>query len=57
MKFLCGLGKAFFGLAKFCKNIIFISFLFVLSIFVLTIIMPENVKIAIEIFLNLIKNA
>ena len=57
MKILCGLGKAFFGIAKFCKNIIFISFIFVLSMFVLAVIMPENVKIAIEIFSNLIKNA
>ena len=55
MKILCGLGKAFLGIAKFCKNIIFISFIFVLSMFVLAVIMPENVKIAIEIFKNLLK--
>ena len=54
MKFLSCIGRFFIGLVKFIKNILFISFLFLLGVFVLAIIMPENVKMAIEIFKNII---
>lgn len=44
------IGHFICGLVSFVRNIVFISFLFLLSVFILTIVMPENVQKAIEIF-------
>lgn len=52
MKVLSALGLFICGLVKFCRNIFMISFLFVISIFILTVFMPENVLKAVEIFKN-----
>ena len=43
------------GIVKFCRNIFMISFLFLIAIVILTIVMPNNVQTAIEIFKNLLK--
>lgn len=42
------------GLIKFSRSIIFISFVFVLGVFSLAILLPENVQKALEIFTHLI---
>lgn len=52
MKILSALGAFICGLVKFSKNIIMISFLFLISVFILTVFMPDNVLRAIEIFKN-----
>lgn len=46
------IGKFICGVFKLAKNIIFISFIFLLVVFILAVIMPQNVEKAIEIFKN-----
>lgn len=53
MKFLCFIGSFLKEFMKFVKNIVTISFLFVITIFVLTVLMPQNMVKALEIFKNL----
>lgn len=43
------------GLVKFCRNVFMILFFFLITIVILTIVMPNNVQTAIEIFKNLLK--
>ena len=43
------------GFVKFSRNILLLSFVFLLGIFILTIFMPQNMLQAIEIFKNLLK--
>lgn len=54
-KLFGAIGSFLCGTIKFCKNIVSLSFLFCLIVFILTVFMPENVKIALEIFKNLLK--
>lgn len=55
MKFWLAIGRFIIGLAKLTRNIIFISFLFLLSVFVVAMFLPQNVQSAINIFKNLFK--
>lgn len=52
---LKAIGGFICGLVKFSRSIIFISFMFVLVVFSLAILLPENVQKAIDIFENLLK--
>lgn len=53
-KFFGAIGRFLCGTIKFCKNIVSLSFLFCLIVFILTVFMPENVLNAINIFKNLL---
>lgn len=55
MKFWLAIGRFIIGLVKLTRNIIFISFLFLLSVFVVAMFLPQNVQSAINIFKNLFK--
>lgn len=55
MKFLEFLGKVLGGLWKFTTNIITITLVSAIAIFVITIFMPENVETALEIFKKLLQ--
>ena len=55
MKFWLAISRFIIGLVKLTRNIIFISFLFLLSVFVVAIFLPQNVQSAINIFKNLFK--
>jgi hypothetical protein len=53
MKFFSFVGSFLCSLTKFVKNILSVSFVFLLGVFILTVIMPENMQNALEIFENL----
>jgi hypothetical protein len=55
MKFWLAIGRFIIGLVQLTRNIIFISFLFLLSVFVVAMFLPQNVQSAINIFKNLFK--
>lgn len=55
MKFLSFVGKLFVGVFDLCKRMVFISFLFAISVFILAVFMPENVQAAVNIFKNLLQ--
>ncbi len=55
MKFFGSIGKLIVGFLKFFRNITFISVLFLMAIFILTIFFKENVMSAIDFFKNLLK--
>lgn len=48
-QFFGAIGNFLCGTIKFAKNIVFITYVFLLITFTLTVIMPENVLQAIEI--------
>lgn len=50
MKFFSFIGSFLCGLTKFVKNIFTLSFVFLLVVFILAVIMPENMQKALEIF-------
>ena len=49
------IGSFFVGVFKFLRRIAFILILFFIAVFILTIFLPENVNLAIEIFKNILK--
>lgn len=53
MKFFSFVAKSICEVAKFCKTLIKIGVVFSLGMFTLTVLMPENMQKALEIFKNL----
>lgn len=51
--FLSATGKFLVGSIKFLRDIFYISYLFVIAVFLLGIFMPENLQKVLEIFKNL----
>lgn len=56
MKFFEFLGKSICGIASFCKNIITISFLFVIAMVVLSVFMPTEVYNSLKFFQDFFSN-
>ena len=53
VKFFGAIGKFIVGFLKFFRSITFISILFLMAVFILTIFFKENVVSAIDFFKNL----
>jgi hypothetical protein len=52
-KILSALGRFVIGLVKFIRDVSYISYLFVIAVFLLGVFMPENLQKVLEIFKNL----
>lgn len=55
VKFFGAIGKFIVGFLKFFRSITFISILFLMAVFILTIFFKENVVSAIDFFKNLLQ--